>query len=490
MKRLPYLIILIVFTSYSALFAGWSEPVRLTYRGNEINPQVVARNDTVHVVWSQALSAGQISYIRSTDNGQTWGNIIDLTEAGHFGQYAHLIVDSNKIWISWMDNNLESIAIVSSTNGNSWSTPIYKYTIDSQRWQSLGITVSKDTIFVVYIATTRDSTGLKPFKAMKSNDGGFSWSNLITFSHLQENASMSGYILYYCGGNLIFALDPNVDSLGGGPHIVGYVSYDKGDHWSDPILISPAQQAWALLPCLSCNQLTNQLAAGYMDYRYQQYAFYGDIFIGISGDSPSQWISETQVTAEHTSKEPSVSFQGTSLASVWSDRKYISTGADEIFYNSSRDGGITWERVQRLTFTQGWSYSPWISSNNDTVHLVWYEYDTIGNNYSDIYYMNYLPDSSDILSNATVHPFSFTLSAYPNPFNSTLSINISSEKSGELYITDILGRFITKIEYPKGTSTIKWNAINSEGKPIPSGAYFIKNNGGDYKNVMKVMYLK
>ncbi len=292
MKQLAYLIISFLLLTSPSLFAGWSEPMRLTYRGNEINPQVVARHDTVHVVWEQTLgNLAQISYMRSTDNGLTWGNIINLTESAHFGQYAHLIINDSKIWVSWMDNNLESIAMIASTNGDTWGQPIYKFTIDSQRWQSIGITTNLDTIYIVYIATTRDSTGLKPFKFLRSNDGGLTWSNPVVFAHLAENASIYGHVLNYCGGNLIFVLDPGIDSLGGGQHIVGYLSNDNGDHWAEPILISPVQQEWALLPCISCNQTTYQLAVGYMDYRYQQYAFYGDIFIGISGDSASQWIS-------------------------------------------------------------------------------------------------------------------------------------------------------------------------------------------------------
>ncbi len=178
------------------------------------------------------------------------------------------------------------------------------------------------------------------------------------------------------------------------------------------------------------------------------------------------------------------------MVSVWSDMKYISTGADEIFFNSSSDAGISWDGPQRLTFTQSWSHGPWIYSKNDTIHLVWYEYDTLGNNYSDIYYMKYIPDSSDIISNATILPFSITISAYPNPFNSTLSIKIEAEEMGSIYITDILGRFVTELKYSKGNSTIKWNATDSQGKPLPSGAYFIKKKGGNYKDVLKVMYLK
>jgi hypothetical protein len=441
-------------------------------------------------MWSQALSAGQISYIRSTDNGLTWGNIINLTETGHFGQYAHLIVNPNKIWISWMDNNLESIAIISSTNGDSWSAPIYKYTVDSQRWQSLGMTVNNDTIFIVYIATTRDSTGLKPFKALKSNDGGLTWSNLITFAHLQENVSISSQVLNYCCGNLIFALDPNIDSLGGGPHIVGYVSYDNGDHWSEPVLISPAQQAWALLPYPSCNQATTQLATGYMDYRYQVYAFYGDIFIRLLESDPQQLSYETQATNNHTAVSPSIYFYNTELGVVWADKRYSDLERDQLIFNRSTDAGISWSGETRLTETVNNSWDPNIYYNNRQILLTWREELSGTSHGRDLYFMKYTPDSSEILNTNNPKPSSFLLSAYPNPFNNTLSISINSENTGSIYISNILGRFINELKYPKGVSTIKWDATDKNGKALPSGAYFIKNKGGGYKDVLKVMYLK
>jgi hypothetical protein len=490
MKSFRLIITLAIIAVFSPpLFASWSEPMRLTYRGNEIDPQMVVRNDTVHVMWSQTLTTGQISYMRSTDNGETWGNIINLPQSGHVGHYPSMAITDSAIWICWLDNNLESFAITSTVNGENWTPPIYKYTIDSQRWSCNRMTAIGDTVFLIYLADTRDSTGLRPFKFLRSPDGGHTWSNLMTFAHLQENAGLSRLTFSSCGGCLFFVLDPNIDSLSGGYHITGYTSYDKGNHWSVPLLISPAQQAWAILPCLSCNQETGQFAVGYMDYRYQQYAFYGDIFTRLLESDPYQLGYESQVTNEHKARYPSISFQGDQLIVVWSDGKYFSTGDDEIFFNSSSNGGITWNGVQRLTETPGTSANPWVFIDSNFYHVVWWEYDYVDHT-SDIYYMKYTPDSSDIINTDTPIPTTFKISAYPNPFNSTLSINITADQPGILNISDILGRFVTELNFPKGASTLKWDATDKDGKIIRSGAYFLKPKGGSSKDIVKVMYLK
>jgi hypothetical protein len=473
-----------------SLFAGWSQMQRLTYRGNEADPQVVARNDTVHVAWRQGGGVeSKISYIRSADNGDSWGTIIDLTESGHSGSFPNLVKTDERIWVGWKDDN-GAIALRSSQNGSAWNPPIYKYTIDSQRFTFLCIDASGDTLFVAYKTSLTDSTGLEPYRFLRSPDGGLTWSNLINIGHVPNNAAVSKEVISYCNGNLMLATDHNIDSLGGGVHITGYMSYDNGDHWSEPTLISPLQQAWSLLPSLSCNQNTFQMAIGYKDYRYQQYPFYGDIFIKSSTSDTTQWGEELQITNNHTAKQPSISFLGNSLVCVWMDRTYFSTGNDEIFFNSSNDGGVTWNGIQRLTNTPAMSTYPWVYNTNDMIHIVWYEDDTVGINSCDIYYMKYTPDSSDIINIDTPIPSSFQISAYPNPFNSTLSISIKAEEMGSIYITDILGRFVTKLKYSKGVSNLKWGAIDKDGKALPSGAYFIKNKGGSYNDMLKVMYLK
>ena len=42
---------LLVLVIASPAIGGWSEDMRLTSRYYEIEPQVIARNDTVHVAW-------------------------------------------------------------------------------------------------------------------------------------------------------------------------------------------------------------------------------------------------------------------------------------------------------------------------------------------------------------------------------------------------------------------------------------------------------
>ena len=54
---------------------------------------------------------------------------------------------------------------------------------------------------------------------------------------------------------------------------------------------------------------------------------------------------------------------------VWDDSK---SGNAEVYYRKSTDGGVSWNPVQRLTWTTGWSYRPAIAvDSNDVIHVVW-----------------------------------------------------------------------------------------------------------------------
>jgi len=71
---------------------------------------------------------------------------------------------------------------------------------------------------------------------------------------------------------------------------------------------------------------------------------------------------------------------------------------------------------------------------------------------------------------------------HPNPFNTTTTIEYSSQVTGHLslVIYDMLGREIrTLVNEVKtaGTHTAEWNGTDSKGKKVPSGTYFFQIRG-------------
>lgn len=482
-----------LFLQINNAFAGWSENVRLTYRGFEISPQVIARNDTVHVVWFQMVSnnIGHVSYIRSTDGGQSWGSIINLNASGHNGSYSNLNLAERGLLVSWFDNDtlqdITSIGIRKSINGATWSAPSYVWTDNPNHFGNPVSAVKGDSIFLVYYSNRNDSTGLLPIRSMHSYNYGQTWSDEVTVGH--PITTEQRIVLNYCGGILLAASACVPDSSHFGQlYIIGYRSTDAGRTWSDTIWISPYILYVAQNLCLSCNKATYQFIAGYMHDRYSIYAFHGDIFATISYDGGITWPNEYQATNNHTAWWPSVDYIGDTIVTCWSDMRYYSERWHEIVFNRSNNGGLSWQGEQRITNTPDESYDPWISFDNGKIHVAWRE--EVGGQESEIFYKNYTPDSTDAIEEPGLSsPSNFCLSAYPNPFNSTVAITISSNEPGILDIYDIQGRIVRQYPFEKGNQKIVWDAKATNSQPLTSGIYFIGRKG-EVKNTIKVVYMK
>jgi len=478
--------------------AGWSENVRLTYRGNEIHPQVIARNDTVHVAWNQIY--GNVSYIRSTDGGATWDSLVNLTELAHTGSYANLNLAENGVLVTWMDydeDGLTSIAFATSAEGANWSQPTYVWTENPRRFNFAASAVAGDSIFLAYYSYRDDSTGLSPLRAMHSYDYGHTWSDEITLGH-PLSAPWQPIIMGYCSGALIIMYPNLPDSAHGNLYnINAYRSTDAGQSWWGPIWVSPVNEFGSQDACVACNHATGELAAGYMDYRFYQYAFHGDIFASISDDGGLTWPFETMASSPHTAWFPSIDFAQDTLVAVWSDMRYYQDVSHEIVFNRSNDGGVSWTGEYRLTETIEESYSPWVSIDNGRISVVWYE-NPDGSIPMGIFYKKYTPDGTGINGSGAPADVRFSISAYPNPFNSSTIITYSNLRGGEIRIFDIKGQLIrTFFTGGENEGRIKWDATDASSKKVSSGISFARAQYGSKatessqrSNTIKLIYLK
>jgi hypothetical protein len=123
--------------------------------------------------------------------------------------------------------------------------------------------------------------------------------------------------------------------------------------------------------------------------------------------------------------------------------------------------------------------------------------------YNDGEYSYYYPiprDSifSDLTSNLEgdrIIPGSFSLSNYPNPFNTRTSIEFQLPESGpaEISIYDITGKSVIALvdDYlGAGNHTIVWDGRNSAGQPVSSGVYFYRISVGDHTATRRMLLLK
>jgi hypothetical protein len=96
---------------------------------------------------------------------------------------------------------------------------------------------------------------------------------------------------------------------------------------------------------------------------------------------------------------------------------------------------------------------------------------------------------TDIDDESPTTPSTFSLSAYPNPFNSATNISIDGdlETVSEIAIYDITGRRIISFA---PAPTITWDGTDSRGAPVSSGIYFVKVRAGDIEKSLRITFLK
>ena len=83
----------------------------------------------------------------------------------------------------------------------------------------------------------------------------------------------------------------------------------------------------------------------------------------------------------------------------------------------------------------------------------------------------------------------------PNPFNPSTTIRFTLPEAAQvsLIITDVKGSVVTRLveeRMPAGTTDVRWNGTNSDGRPVSSGVYFYRLHAGKEIQTRKMVLLK
>ena len=84
---------------------------------------------------------------------------------------------------------------------------------------------------------------------------------------------------------------------------------------------------------------------------------------------------------------------------------------------------------------------------------------------------------------------------YPNPFNNSIALNykLSKDSTVEIVIFDMKGNLVKNLfsgEQISGFKSIKWNAMNNEGKKVSAGVYLAKIKIGNFRQTKKMIFVK
>jgi hypothetical protein len=488
---------MLLMIAASAAFAGWTPDVQLTHRNYEIEARVIANNDTVHIAWYQISGDHKISYIRSIDGGNYWYDIKDLTGPGHRGITPDLSLSQGRVLIGWPDEDTNpvnwaaNVGYSISLGGAYWPAPSYVFDHWDTQGERIAITLDSNSIFMAYMPMLFDSAGNQLILFKYSTDLGSTWSDSQIVGRTSQYAN--GFDMRKCGNSIYIVWSGVPMPSGYSIEVIKTVSHDGGRTWSNMEQLSSPDSAYSQHSCMACDETTNNLAVGWMDYA-ESHVYPGDLYLRITTDGGYSWGEELQATHSHTVAFPSMAIAADSLWAVWQDVDW-NYGIDnpEIAFTKSIDFGQTWISRERLTYAPGFSNTPCISYDHGKLHVVWYEQYRPPDStwHSDIYYKRYEPDVGIGDDGEINLPDRIILSAYPNPFNSSVLISYSSMKGGDIGIYDIKGQLIRTLIVEGGSDgKINWDANDAMGNKVCSGIYFARAKTSQSSQVVKLIYLK
>jgi hypothetical protein len=106
-------------------------------------------------------------------------------------------------------------------------------------------------------------------------------------------------------------------------------------------------------------------------------------------------------------------------------------------------------------------------------------------------------DDGDLtgLAENNINSFDLELSAYPNPFNSTVTLKITLPEASnyKLIIFDILGQKVKEFDlssFSEGKHYIKWFGETDDNDKVSSGFYFAVLIGDNIKKTIKLQLVE
>jgi hypothetical protein len=472
---------LVLFASVS--YAGWTPPVRISDEATAYSPRIEANGDTLHVAYWIWTGHAECYYIKSIDNGVSWTSPFYLSDSlissGEDSPVIHTKGDTIvAIWYQDITGGGGvNLGFRKSINaGEGWSDFSYILPSDNYALRKHTFCLSSSDILVVYSRRAGDLI----FEFTKSTDWGETWTEPTEVFRTQE----TGPFDMVARGDTIHFVWVGKFDYDAEWEIYHIRSIDSGDNWSDNTLLSTPDDRGANFPTISINSAGN-IAICWMDYKYSDYLWTGDLFIRYSLYSGENWSDEEQLTFTHGAFANHILWEGDSVHIAWEDWRYSQR---DIFYMLSTDNGMSWGDEIRVEDDPATSGAPDIAVVGENRHLVWYDR-RVDPGYG-IYYSRWEEEVDIDDGWYTPLPVELELVAHPNPFNGSTIITYNQLEGGDIEIYNIRGRKIRTLATKAKGGKIIWDARDALGNKISSGIYFARARGTAGYSTLKLIYLK
>lgn len=351
---------------------------------------VVDAQGTIYVGWKEANTPSgpgqRVAFSRSEDGGATWtvGALMDTITPENLASDPWLVTDaSGKLYYARLDyapNGTEgSLAVSTSTDGGrTWTSPSNP---DDRRGFADKESMAYDgngNLYVAYddvLGNTSDQGDRVDLRVARSTDGGLGWSATVPVADTIGN--ILGPVLAARPDGTVYAAWWNLTA----GNIMADVSHDRGRTWGADVRVNPVNgSAWSVN-----NSWAGSMPSIATDAQGRVYIAWADrgggtldVLVSRSVDGGATWSVPVRVNDATTRDQwmPSLVMdsQGV-LHAAWMDGR---TGAWNVYYANSTDGGLTWTANVRVTtaetplsFSRPGDYLALAADANGTAYVAW-----------------------------------------------------------------------------------------------------------------------
>jgi hypothetical protein len=445
----------------------WSTPVRISEYGGYYFPDIIAVGDNLYVVYINESVGNDVYFVKSTDKGLTWANPISLSANNQWRKLPQIMYWNGNLLAIWHENqNVNFKYCISTDNGETW--PEAQNVINSN-WHGTYEFAASNAGPIVNLSLCDDQPSDSCFVYnVRSTDFGQSWSLPRRIYHPFRITNSCGQVSY---GNYVHFVWKARFSDTGPYNLIYSRSTDSGLTWDDNVLLNNSRYI---------NDET--IAVDRFGNLAVSFAYGRQIFTRLSWDSGNNWGQIDSLTPDFGPPlyDLNIAFSNGAIFEAWESHDYHY----RILFNKSLDGGINWDGEYWIDRNQALgARTPSIAVDKGNIYIVWY-----GGEYLDpasgIYYSYWPYYGTDAITDGQNNlPERVTLSAYPNPFNSSTTLSLDIAKDTEITIFDITGRLVKSLKAENGKAV--WDAAG-----FSSGLYFAQFQAGDKTQTIKLILLK
>jgi len=459
-----------------ALTQTWSEPVTI-YKGghNETSDFTIDKNGMIHCAWAHKLQTNywKIYYSKSTDNGQTWTTVQDISLNNNLWMYnPQIVADSNNnLYVSYDYNTGDPdnmLILMKKFDGVQWSNPD---TI------SAGLPGSMHSRLVV-----DNNNKLYCF-----------WYNVISggkiFYRTFENGIWSAVFQPYTGNNDHYTLNSVVVDQQNNLHCTGAHHYEGQSGYDDrAIYFNCVNGVWSDFTELSNNTTWEGLdiALDTTDLPSITWGQYisdsippnqGTLVASFNGSS---WGFPQLLIEDHPEEQ--------AIAIDQFNKKYIvdlektPTGYQQVYYTNTLNNW-SGEIIQQDNYGY---YNHKLLEIDNKLYLLYSKVDTIiwQNGYS--VFSSIQINKYDILNGfSNYYNGNLNLNISPNPFSNIAWINFetTSFANVQVKILNLKGQIVNILvneNKTPGKYNINWDGNDLNGKEVSPGLYLVRLQVGRY----------